>query len=106
MSIGQRVFTSDAAAWVVFFGCVTFMIAALFGWDPSFGVLDRALRHPLLIAALLSAAIVGWFTCRSKYRDTTGCRPLREHAAAGMRLGVVGLLTALGLAVALHGWIK
>jgi hypothetical protein len=106
MSIRQRLFTSNAVAFVVFFGSVAFMIATLAGWDPTFGALDRPWRHPLLIAVLLFAVIVAWFTCRSKYRDTAGRWPIRQHAAAGMRLGIVGLLFSLGWAVALGGWTK
>lgn len=106
MSIGQRIFTSDAAAWVVFVCSAAFMIAALVGWDPTFGAVDRAWWHPVLMAVLGAAAVSGWFTYRAKHRDTAGNEGLRGHASKGLRLGLVAFLFSLGMAVALGGYIR
>lgn len=106
MSIRQRIFTSDVAAWVVFACSAMFMVATLLGWDPTIGAVDRAWRHPVMLAVLGAAAISIWFACRAKYRDSERNEGLRSYARKGLYLGVIVFLTSLGVAMTVGAFIR
>jgi hypothetical protein len=96
---------SDAVIWSVFVGSILVMVAVLSGWDPTFGVVSRAWRHPLLVAVLVAAALCGWLARTLKQR-AGGRRPISPFLARAAALTVAGVLVSLVFAQVLGAYLK